>query len=74
MSCKEVAEEQGDWPTSSGITRKFIWQDLDGNITVELTITSLIDLAHAAFAEQSCDFVRAELLPNCDRHEKVAQL
>src|SRR5262249_28482138 len=35
----------------------------------QLRIPRTIHLAHAAFAQQCGNVVRAKLLPNCDRHE-----
>ena len=42
------------------IIREGVGQDLQRHVTVELGISGLIDLAHAAFADLGGDFIRAE--------------
>src|SRR5262249_8738477 len=59
---------------SIGITREFFRQDLDRDVPLEFQVPCAIDLAHAAFSQQRGDFVRAELLPDTDRHRNCAYL
>src|SRR5262249_4002926 len=56
------------------VARKFIRQNLDGNFSLEFDVARAIDLAHSALAEQGCDFIRAELLANLERHRLCAIL
>ena len=51
-----------------GIVRKYIRQDFDGNVTVELRIVRAIDLAHTALAEKGRDFERAKSCTYIYRH------
>src|SRR5262249_11674978 len=46
-----------------------IRQQLQRHIATQLRIACAIALSHAAFAEQSRDLVRADLLANADCHE-----
>ena len=39
---------------------KGVWQDLERHVAVELGVTGLVDLAHAACADGGEDFVGAE--------------
>jgi hypothetical protein len=52
-----------------GITREFVRQELDRDITFQLGVACAIDLSHPAFAEQRSDFVGAELCATGDRHK-----
>ena len=36
------------------------WQDLDGDLALQLRVRRAVDLAHAAFADVGCDFIEAE--------------
>src|SRR5262249_25503418 len=43
-------------------------QELDRHIALQFCVSCSIDFSHSAFAEQSGDFVRAELLSDLDGH------
>ena len=53
------------------ITRELIGQNFDRNFTLEFRISCPVHLAHAAFAEQRGDFVRAKLSADRDRQESL---
>ena len=42
-------------------------QDFDRHLTLQLRIGGAVDLSHAAYAEQSDDFIRAEACAGCQR-------
>src|SRR5215472_7575853 len=52
-----------------GILRELSRQDLDGNFTLQLQVTSAIHLTHAAFAEHPGDFMRAKLCADGQCHD-----
>src|SRR5207247_5879273 len=51
-----------------GIGRKELGQDLDGDVAPELRVARTIHFAHAARAERTDDFVRAEAAARGDGH------
>jgi hypothetical protein len=50
------------------IARKYLRQDLQRDIAVELGVARSIHLAHTAGAKSASDFVRAETGPRNQRH------
>jgi hypothetical protein len=48
------------------ITREFLGQNLDCDVTLQFRIAGTINLAHAAFSKQGPDFVQADLCANGD--------
>jgi hypothetical protein len=48
-------------------------QDLDGDFAVQLVIAGFIDFAHAAFAQEAEDLVRAEFVAGGEEQANVFQ-
>jgi hypothetical protein len=49
------------------VASELIWQDLNSHIAFQLRVSCSIDFSHPALAEQSSDFMRAELRADRDR-------
>src|SRR5262249_14847984 len=56
---------------SVNIARELVRQNLDRDFALELQVAGAVDLAHAAFAEQSGDFVGTEDCAEWDRHKSA---
>ena len=45
-----------------------LWQDLDGDVALQLRVVRAIDFAHTAFAKWRFDRVWTEPCPGCQSH------
>ena len=52
------------------ISRESVWEDLQGNLAVELRVGGLPDLAHAAFPEEGGDVVMPEAGTGAESHDQ----
>src|SRR5215470_14902822 len=56
---------------ASGITGKHLGQYFERDLAFQFRVGGAIDLTHSAFADQGCDFVRAELSSRCHLFFKI---
>ena len=57
-----------------GIGRNDVGQDFHGDVTMQLRVTRLVDLAHAASPDGRQDLVSAETSPGSERHASGVSL
>src|SRR5215831_14415661 len=46
------------------VSRKFLRQDFDGDVTLQFVVFGTVDLAHPPLSKQGGDLIKAELLAN----------